>query len=31
MGQGDQVCGVCECDEGFSGPECQCTERGTCL
>lgn len=29
-GQGDLVCGVCECDDGFSGPECQCTERGSC-
>ena len=30
MGQGDLVCGVCECDEyldsnkPFTGPECQC-------
>ena len=27
-GQGKQVCGVCNCNGAFTGPECQCMEIG---
>lgn len=27
-GNGDNACGVCDCHDGFSGPACECDDRG---